>query len=145
MSTWPEQVQAVDAAAARYAIDPILPLALRIAEGRASKYQFGILDPNAMNYTAHLNECCATIHTLLTAYLENPLTTARTSLNLPRTAYTDAFIKNFAATYCPIGPHNNPARISHKWIRTIIDVYHELLAIGADHPSWNARWTHPQS
>jgi hypothetical protein len=139
--TWAEEVQAVDAAAARYDVDPLFVLAIRAAEGHASRYQFGILDPSAVNYTTRLNECCATIRHLLTAHPDNPLCVAHSATGVKRVAYSDNFIIWFGGIYCPVGAENDPRGLNRNWVANVTSEYDRLLAIGPDDPSWSQRWT----
>jgi hypothetical protein len=141
--TWPEEVQAVDAAATRYNIDPLFPLALRIAEGVHTPYPFGILDPKARSYLDRLNECCATIRNHLTTSPANPLTLAHSSLGVRRTAYNDIWIAAFGRVYAPIGADNDPRGLNRNWIANVTAEYNKLLAIGTDDPSWQTRWMQP--
>jgi hypothetical protein len=143
--TWPEEVQAVDAAAARYNVDHLFPLALRIAEGRTSHYQFGILDTRARNYTERLNECCATIRNHLCSYTGNPLTRAHSATGVRRVAYSDAFITTFGHIYCPVGADNDPRGLNRNWIGNVISEYDRLLALGTDDPTWSTRWNESPS
>lgn len=143
--TWQEEVQAITTTAARYNVDPLMTLAIRIAEGPTSPYQFGILHHPATTYTLRLNECCATIRHLTAAYHANPFLAAHSWTGVRRLAYTDAWITSFGGIYCPIGADNDPRSLNRNWNHNVITEYTKLLTIGTDDPSWITRWNEPIS
>lgn len=138
--TWAEEVQAVDAAAARYNVDPLFILAIRIAEGRHSRYPFGIVRDPAPSYAEALASCCATVRNHLCAPGSSPLVSAHCALGVRRVAYSDTWITTFGRLYCPVGAADDPRGLNDNWVRNVTAIYDQLLALGVDDPIWSERW-----
>ena len=127
---WRGETEVVAVEAARYNVDPLFVLAIRVAEGGRPGREFGVLSQSAPTYLDQLRACCATVRHRLAAYVGNPLVVVPGSDGVRRVRYSDAWVQAFATVWAPVGAGNDPEGLNANWFRNVRRLYGVLIKNG---------------
>jgi hypothetical protein len=117
-----EERTAIEAAAARAAIDPAFLAALRRAENGGPGREFGVLSVPAPTYADQARVAATSVR----RSLERFEATGGRAVDPVSGTYTPEFIEFFSRRYAPVGAANDPHHLNRYHARNLIRLYAQV-------------------